>query len=211
MIKQKKYWIAITIICGIILLGGLALYKHNNPSNPDMTIYLKEDKKLMDTMMEEMSDIPKSGDAAIDFLYGMIPHHESAVDMSKNYLQYGGENEDLKRIAEDIINVQVSEIDDMMLLIKQLEENIKIDEDKENNYLSEYNKTSNHDMSHSTFKNVDEAFAKGMIIHHQMAIDMSKAILKYTDNETIINMAENIITVQEEEIEEMENIIKTIK
>lgn len=66
-------------------------------------------------------------------------------------------------------------------------------------------------MSHSTFKNVDEAFAKGMIIHHQMAIDMSKAILKYTDNETIINMAENIITVQEEEIEEMENILKTIK
>ena len=52
-------------------------------------------------------------------------------------------------------------------------------------------------MSHQTFKNVDEAFAKGMITHHQMAIDMSETILKYTDNSTIKNMAENIIDTRQ--------------
>ena len=96
-------------------------------------------------------------------------------------------------------------------MINYLDKDIQIDTDKETDYFKEYNKTANHTMSHQTFKNVDEAFAKGMITHHQMAIDMSETILKYTDNSTIKNMAENIIDTQTKEIQQMESIIQTIK
>ena len=40
---------------------------------------------------------------------------------------------------------------------------------------------------------------------------MSETILKYTDNSTIKNMAENIIDTQTKEIQQMESIIQTIK
>lgn len=212
MIKQSEFLISGILICIILVSGGIFIYHNNNNiQDPNMINYLDKDNKLMDTMMSEMDGIPHTGDVSIDFLYGMIPHHESAVSMSENFLQHGGENEELKKIANDIINVQVSEIEDMKQLIQELEKNIQIDTDKETNYFKEYNKTANHTMSHQTFKNVDEAFAKGMITHHQMAIDMSETILKYTDNNTIKNMAENIIDTQTKEIQQMESIIQTIK
>ena len=211
MIKNKEFWISGILICAVLISGGIFIYHNNNIQDTNVINYLDEDNKLMDTMMNEMEEIPHTGDVSIDFLYGMIPHHEAAVSMSENYLKYGGENSELKQIAENIINVQTSEISEMKQLIYELEENIQIDTDKENNYLEEYNKTSDHSMSHQTFKSVDEAFAKGMITHHQMAIDMSKAVLQYTSNENIKTMAENIVKVQTEEISHLENILENMK
>ena len=37
-------------------------------------------------------------------------------------------------------------------------------------------------------------------MHHQMAVDMARDILEYTDYEEIRTMAQNIIDVQEKEI-----------
>ena len=50
-------------------------------------------------------------------------------------------------------------------------------------------------------------FAEGMIMHHQMAVDMARDILEYTDYEEIRTMAQNIIDVQEKEIAQMEKIL----
>ena len=55
---------------------------------------------------------------------------------------------------------------------------------------------------------LDQAFAEGMIMHHQMAVDMARDILEYTDYEEIRTMAQNIIDVQEKEIAQMEKIVK---
>ncbi len=37
----------------------------------------------MNKMQEGMDKVQDTGNATLDFLYGMIPHHESAVEMSK--------------------------------------------------------------------------------------------------------------------------------
>ena len=64
-----------------------------------------------------------------------------------------------------------------------------------------------HHMPDSSPATVDEAFAEGMIMHHQMAVDMARDILEYTDYEEIRTMAQNIIDVQEKEIAQMEKIL----
>ena len=65
-----------------------------------------------------------------------------------------------------------------------------------------------HHMDTSDVDSLDQAFAEGMIMHHQMAVDMARDILEYTDYEEIRTMAQNIIDMQEKEIAQMEKIVK---
>ena len=69
-------------------------------------------RKAMETMHKAMADMKDTGNPDIDFVQGMIPHHQAAVDMAKVQLQYGADPE-LRKLAEDIIAAQEKEIDQM--------------------------------------------------------------------------------------------------
>ena len=169
-------------------------------ADDDTNRYLQRQDEIMRNMMRDMENIPKTGNASIDFLNGMIPHHESAVEMADSYLEYGGNNETLKKLAETIKTTQTEEIRQMRDLIRKYET-----EGQESAYLEEYDKMLDHDhsMNKAGTDSLDHAFAEGMIMHHQMAVDMAKSILEYTNYEEIRTLAQSIIDAQEKEIEEM--------
>jgi uncharacterized protein (DUF305 family) len=60
------------------------------------------------TMHEDMM-VEYTGNPDVDFLKSMIPHHQGAIDMAKIVLQYGNDPE-IKKLAEEIIKAQESEI-----------------------------------------------------------------------------------------------------
>ena len=79
------------------------------------TAYLTENEAAMDKMMRGMTVEP-SGDVDRDFAALMAPHHQGAIDMALVYLRYG-KNEQLRRLAQEIIVTQRQEITVMRLAI----------------------------------------------------------------------------------------------
>ncbi len=61
-----------------------------------------------DKMHEGMA-IDFTGDADVDFVRGMIAHHQGAIDMAKVELEHGKDPE-LRKLAEGIISAQEGEI-----------------------------------------------------------------------------------------------------
>jgi uncharacterized protein (DUF305 family) len=53
--------------------------------------------------------ITYSGDVDADFVRGMIPHHQGAVDMAKIVIAFGKDPE-IRKLAEGIVKAQESEI-----------------------------------------------------------------------------------------------------
>lgn len=73
----------------------------------------------MDTMMADMEGMESTGDADADYLLMMIPHHQSAVDMSRTLLEEGQDPE-VKALAETIIASQEAEIAEMNAMLERL-------------------------------------------------------------------------------------------
>jgi hypothetical protein len=89
----------------------------SNPTIDPESPFLKENDVAMSKMMDGMSVKP-SGDVDRDFVAMMIPHHQGAIDMAQAELRYG-RNEQLRRIAQEIIVEQQQEIVAMRVALGQ--------------------------------------------------------------------------------------------
>ena len=128
MNKQVYYWCTVIVIAVVVVIGFLTVSDNGNTSNNqsiyneteqnvgtenkdentnitveenNLTNYLEDQTTIMDKMLTEMKNIPHVGNPAIDFLYGMTLHHESAIAMAESYLKYGGNHAELKQMAND--------------------------------------------------------------------------------------------------------------
>ena len=81
----------------------------------DEAPFWKENEAAMIKMMNDMA-IKPTGDIDRDFAAMMIPHHQGAIDMAISELRYS-KNEQLRRIAQQIIVDQMQEIAAMKLAI----------------------------------------------------------------------------------------------
>lgn len=112
----------LSLVAAVVLLfaaGGAALADgtptQTARSATQEAAYLSENDVAMTRMMDGMAARP-SGDIDRDFVAMMVPHHQGAIDMAMSYLRYG-DNEQLRRIAQEIIVDQQQEIAAMKLAV----------------------------------------------------------------------------------------------
>ena len=79
--------------------------------------FLAENDAAMTKMMAAMQ-IKPTGAVDQDFVAMMAPHHQGAIDMAQAELRYG-HNEQLRRLAQEIIVTQLQEIAAMKLAVGQ--------------------------------------------------------------------------------------------
>jgi len=112
----------------VVLGAGLVASAHESHSPPTVPAdpatrrkvaeeapFLAENDAAMTRMMNDMAVKP-TGDVDRDFVAMMIPHHQGAIDMAVAVLRYG-HNEQLRRLAQEIIVTQQQEIAAMRLAI----------------------------------------------------------------------------------------------
>ena len=86
------------------MMGGGMLMQPKGDGGPSSQAF----NGLMGKMRQDM-DMTYTGNADVDFVKAMIPHHQAAVDMAKTALAFGKDPE-VRTFAEGIIKAQEAEI-----------------------------------------------------------------------------------------------------
>jgi uncharacterized protein (DUF305 family) len=146
----------------------------------------------------------------LQYIDMMVPHHQLAVDMAKIAVERAQRGQ-LEGLGRDILLSQQDEIRRMLIWQAELSAGTT----PVPWHIGGTGATSGHDHMQMPGMNVDLAelagsqnfdrdFIDAMIPHHQSAIDMSRAALPYLKRKEVHDLAQDIITVQQIEIERMQ-------
>jgi uncharacterized protein (DUF305 family) len=111
---------AVVALLSVAAAASIATLGHRMSAHAaavDQQAFLAENDQAMSKMMAGM-EVKPTGVVDADFAAMMIPHHQGAIDMAQAELRHGG-NEQLRRIAQEIIVDQLQEIAAMRLALGQ--------------------------------------------------------------------------------------------
>src|SRR5260221_12622465 len=108
-----------------ILVLSLAPVEWGQDPHPHASVSVRESKwselvGSMHVMHAAMASVQPTGENDVDFVRLMLPHHQAAIDMAKTQLAYG-QDPQMRRLAQEIITDQQSEIELMQLWLRQRE------------------------------------------------------------------------------------------
>lgn len=117
-LKITKRFLILLILIPVITPASLRqdppLAEKKAAPGPDWSALMS----AMDKMHATMASVQPSGNADVDFVRLMLPHHQAAIDMAKTQLLYGKDPQ-MRRMAQEIVTDQQSEIQLMELWLKQ--------------------------------------------------------------------------------------------
>ena len=115
-IKSRLSFISI-LICAVGVSAQQEMHKHASGKSPSEPVWA-ELQASIEKMHAAMMSVQATGNNDADFVKLMIPHHQAAIDMAKTQLLHG-QDPQVRRLAQEIITDQQSEIELMNLWLEQ--------------------------------------------------------------------------------------------
>ena len=115
-----KTLLALTAVAAISFVGlAIAQTSHHHAPEKAISSDTAATKAYRDAnaKMHKDMDINYTNDPDADFIRGMIPHHQGAIDMAKVILEHG-KDEKARKWATEIIREQEREIGEMREWLK---------------------------------------------------------------------------------------------
>ncbi len=164
-----------------LILGSFAYAHHHTTQHAPMH-----------DMQHSMSMMPVNSE--FDFIAGMIPHHQEAVDSSEELLAMTQRSE-MRELAEAIITAQRAEISMMETWLADWYP----DADTAINY-----EPMMRPLEGLSSEEADRAFLEDMLMHHMMAIMMAQDVLALDGvRDEVRAFAETVIADQSAENRQM--------
>ena len=176
-----------------------------------------------------MKNICNSNLTDKEYLEHMIPHHQVAVDISI-MLQKKSKSVKMQDILRKLIWIQNYEITMMKDMLNTLPDNISADINNTtyiktvsdfiepnklgltNTYCDPHFFDPEKHMKHMKHMKLDDiVYIEHMIPHHQVAVDMSKMLIKNTKSDIMLFLAYRIIKSQQDEIIMLNDYLKSLK
>jgi uncharacterized protein (DUF305 family) len=235
ILKRRNELATSLVAAAVIAAAGITIGSASPASAQDLSrrpgaaeaAFLKENQAAMTKMMNDMAVKP-TGDVDHDFVAMMAPHHQGAIAMSEAELRYG-HNQQLIRIAQDIVVEELQEIAAMRAASGEKltpaqatlaasfagtaaepgcsspvpAENVPPSPGRERRFLAENNAAMTKMVNDMTIKpsgNIDRDFVAMMVPHHQGAIEMAQAELHYGREAQLRRIAQEIIVDQIQQI-----------
>jgi uncharacterized protein (DUF305 family) len=147
--------------------------------------------------------------ADVMFAQMMIPHHEQAIEMSDLVLAKSGVNPEVTALAQQIKAAQQPEIDTMKAWLDAWGHPAMGDRGMQHD-------SGGGMMTDEEMRQLEQAsgidgqrlFLAGMIRHHEGAIKMAQTEIDAGKNPETIDLARNIATSQQKEIDLMRELLK---
>jgi uncharacterized protein (DUF305 family) len=121
-VNKKRCLFAILLLAFSATLNAWQQDSHSHSQKTAVEPEWAELMGSMDNMHATMASVEPSGDADVDFVKLMLSHHQAALDMAKTELVYGKDPQ-MRRLAQEIIAAQQSEIETMQLWLKRHDPN----------------------------------------------------------------------------------------
>lgn len=172
---------------------------HRMPDGTLMGNYVDEDDDAnMMGGMNHMMDMMVSSER--EFIEGMIPHHQEAVDTAKEVIERGGSTPEIKQLVEDIVVAQEAEIAEMKQWYQDWYGETYTDNGEYMPMMRELEMLSGAEL--------DEVFLEDMIGHHMGAIMMARSVQSHIEHDEIAELTQAIVSAQSAEIAQMRQMLQ---
>lgn len=174
--------------------------------------YLSRFGEILDTMIDAMTAAPLTESISHNFIVQMIPHHQAAIEMSDNILQYTTDIP-LQQIAQTIITEQTKSIENMQSLLARCAQQSN-SEANLRRYEGRFRQITQMMFAQMRCScadnNINANFMREMIPHHRGAVRMSENALQYPICAQLKPIVQTIIQSQERGIRQMQCLLARI-
>jgi len=146
--------------------------------------------------------VTKNGEYSDEaFIDAMVPHHQGAIAMARVALE-NAEHEQIKELSRNIISTQQAEIEELKSIKKAEFGTSEVPMEMSSEQMRGMGMMMDP-QALAEENPFDRAFIDAMIPHHRSAIEMAKVANQESENPRLKELAQNIVSAQKEEIDQM--------